>query len=173
MGAAESTEPEPKEPPAKAKLLGGQKRRLILLGLPLGLAALGAFLWFSGILPGMLGLRSAKNTAAAGRPDTLAERAYLDMPEIIANLNVSSHRESFVKLKARLELAKPSDQAKVAAVMPQLLDLFNTYLREMRPEELRGAAGTYRLREELIARANIVAAPARVTDVFFTEMLIQ
>ena len=46
--------------------------------------------------------------------------------------------------------------------MPRLQDLFQTYLREMRPEELRGSAGTYRLREELIARANVAVAPARV-----------
>ena len=38
--------------------------------------------------------------------------------------------------------------------MPRLQDLFQTYLREMRPEELRGSAGIYRLREELIARAD-------------------
>jgi flagellar FliL protein len=43
----------------------------------------------------------------------------------------------------------------------------------MRPEELRGAAGTYRLREELIARASVAAAPAKVKDVLFTELLIQ
>jgi flagellar FliL protein len=43
----------------------------------------------------------------------------------------------------------------------------------MRPEELRGAEGTYRLREELIARADIAAAPARVANVLFTEMLVQ
>ena len=43
----------------------------------------------------------------------------------------------------------------------------------MRPEELRGSAGTYRLREELIGRANVAVAPARVVDVLFTEMLIQ
>jgi flagellar FliL protein len=48
-----------------------------------------------------------------------------------------------------------------------------TYLREMRPEELRGSAGSYRLREELIARGNIAVAPARISDVLFTQMLIQ
>jgi flagellar FliL protein len=53
------------------------------------------------------------------------------------------------------------------------LDLFNTYLREMRPEELRGSAGTHRLREELIARASIAVAPARVTDILFVELLVQ
>ena len=46
--------------------------------------------------------------------------------------------------------------------MPRLQDLFQTYLREMHPEELRGAEGTYRLREELIGRANVAVAPARV-----------
>jgi flagellar FliL protein len=46
--------------------------------------------------------------------------------------------------------------------MPRVLDLFETYLREMRPEELRGSAATYRLREELLARTNIAVAPARV-----------
>ena len=80
---------------------------------------------------------------------------------------------SFVKLRARIELARPEDVAVAQAGMPRLLDLFQTYLREMRPEELRGSAGTWRLREELIARANIAIAPARVTDVLFTEMLIQ
>jgi flagellar FliL protein len=57
--------------------------------------------------------------------------------------------------------------------MPRLLDLFATYLREMRPEELRGSAGTHRLREELLVRANLAVAPARVTDVLFVEILVQ
>ena len=78
-----------------------------------------------------------------------------------------------MKLQARLELARKEDIAVVQAAMPRLLDLFHTYLREMRPDELRGSAGTYRLREELTARGNIAAAPARITDVLFTEMLVQ
>ena len=57
--------------------------------------------------------------------------------------------------------------------MPRILDLFQGYLREMRPEELRGTASTYRLREELLARTNIAAAPARVTAVLFSEMIVQ
>jgi flagellar FliL protein len=61
----------------------------------------------------------------------------------------------------------------VKLAMPRLQDLFQTYLREMHPEELRGAAGTYRLREELIDRASIAASPAKVKDVLFTELLIQ
>ena len=92
---------------------------------------------------------------------------------MIANLNSNPQRPSYVKLTARLEVPKPEDVERVKAAMPRLQDLFQTYLREMRPEELRGSAGTYRLREELIARANLAAAPARITDVLFTQMLIQ
>jgi flagellar FliL protein len=54
-----------------------------------------------------------------------------------------------------------------------VVDLMQTYLREMRPEELRGSAGTYRLREELLVRASTAAAPAKVSDVLFTQMLVQ
>jgi len=98
---------------------------------------------------------------------------FADLPDIIANLNSPLHHPTFIKLKVKIELAKATDQAALTAAMPRLLDLFQTYLRDMRPEELRGSAGTYRLREELIARANIAVAPVQVTDVLFTEMLIQ
>ena len=51
--------------------------------------------------------------------------------------------------------------------MPRLLDLFQTYLREMRPEELRGSQGTYRLRVsysggELVARRAVVVYVLRL-----------
>ena len=80
---------------------------------------------------------------------------------------------SFVKLKVRLELERAEDGPRIQAAMPRILDLFQTYIREMRPEELRGSAGTYRLREELIARAELAVQPARVRDVLFIEMLVQ
>ena len=98
---------------------------------------------------------------------------FVDLPEIVANLDSSSRQPAFIKLTARLELAKAGDQAAVAAAMPRILDLFQTYLRETRPEELRGSAGTYRLREELISRATLAATPARITDVLFTQVLVQ
>jgi len=88
-------------------------------------------------------------------------------------LNAGARRTSFIKLKAKLELSRPEDQHAIQAAMPRVLDLFQTYLREMRPEDLRGTAGTYRLREELIARTNIAAHPARVLNVLFTELLVQ
>lgn len=102
-----------------------------------------------------------------------AETGFIDLPDIIANLNTGNRRNAFVRLKARLELASRVDETYAAAATPRLLDLFQTYLRDMHPEELRGSAGNYRLREELMARANIALAPARVTEILFIELLVQ
>ena len=152
----------------------GGKMKLILLAVPVLLIAAGAGLWFTGILPKMLGMTheaplDAAKDAAAVKPAPV----FVELPEMIANLNSPGHHAAFVKLKARVELSKLADQEPFAAAQPRIVDLFQTYLREMRPDELRGSAGTYRLREELIARANLAAAPARVVDLLFSELLVQ
>ena len=142
-----------------------RRKLLLLIGAPLLAAASCGALWFAGVLPP--GMRhSGKGQQAAGP-------TYVNLPDIVANLDTPQRHPAYVKLKARLELARPEDQALVTAAMPRIQDLFTTYLREMRPDELRGSMGTYRLREELIARIDIAAAPAHVANVLFTEMIVQ
>jgi flagellar FliL protein len=109
----------------------------------------------------------------AAVPEGAGVPGSVDLPEIIANLNPGSRRTAFVKMKVKLALSSKADEAHVHEAEGQVLDLFQTYLRDMRPEELRGSAGVYRLREELIARANIAVAPAHITDILFLEMLVQ
>jgi flagellar protein FliL len=169
MSGAVATEPDKdKEAPAEPEK-PSLRRKLILLAVPLILASLLAGLWFSGLLPRWLGLAHPESAAAQKAPEPI----FIDLPEMVANLNGNPRRPSYVKLVARIEVSRPEDADRVRQAMPRLQDLFQTYLREMRPEELRGSAGVYRLREELIARADAAAAPARVTDVLFTQMLIQ
>jgi flagellar protein FliL len=167
MSGAVTTETDKEAPAESAKQPG--RRKLIMLGIPLGLAVLLAGLWFGGLLPRWLGLSHARQQAG----QQASEQIYIDLPEMVANLNGNPRRPSYVKLVARIEVGSTEDAERIRQAMPRLQDLFQTYLREMRPEELRGSAGTYRLREELIARADAAAAPARVTDVLFTQMLIQ
>jgi flagellar FliL protein len=180
----------PAEAGADAPSKKGGRKKLVLLAIPLLLAAIGAGLWFGGILPPLLGMEEKhEEHDAHGKPgekhgekpgDLKADAeakakvpVFMDLPDLVANLNVGQKRSSFIKLKARLEIGKAEDQPTIQAAMPRLLDMFTTYLRETRPEELRGSAGTYRLREELISRANIAVSPAKIVDVLFTEMLIQ
>jgi flagellar FliL protein len=168
--AVQASEADAAEAPAPAKASG--RRRLLLLAIPLVVAAVVAGLWFAGILPRLLGLHHPPkaDTAAAAVPIV---PIYVDVPELVANLNSDPRRPGFVKLNARLEVSEQKDADRVRQVMPRIQDLFQTYLREMHPQELRGSAGSYRLREELLARANIAAAPAHIRSVLFVQMLIQ
>lgn len=149
----------------------GGKKKLVLLALPVVLVLAAAGLWFSGILPGLLGMGHHEEAAHAEPPPIVP--GYFELPEILVNLNAPGRRASYMKLKAKLELADARDAERVRDALPKLLDLFNTYMREVRPEELRGSAGTHRLREELAARAAIAVAPVKVNDVLFVEMLVQ
>ncbi|MEO3474500.1 flagellar basal body-associated FliL family protein [Roseomonas sp. CAU 1739] len=169
---------------AEAGKSGGGRKKLLLIAVPMLLGGIGAGLWFGGILPNLLGMGHHDTAAdARGAPQAEAPRppAFFEMPEIIANLNATGRRPVYVKLRSKLEITRAEDAAAIQLAMPRLLDLFQTHLREMRPEELRGSAGTQRLREELVARANIAVAPPagstqaapRITDVLFLEMLVQ
>ena len=163
-----AVEPEAEEAaPAKK---GGKKK--LLLAVPVVLVAIGAGLWFSGVLPGLLGMKGKPASAQLAAKHTGAP-VYIDVPELITNLNVPGRRQSYLKLHAKLELGGPEDMAPVTAAMPRILDLFQTYLRDMRPEELRGSEGSYRLREELIGRAAVAVAPAHIQNVLFEELIIQ
>jgi flagellar FliL protein len=154
-------------PPKKA----GKNKLIILVAAPVVLLLIGAGGWFTGILPHVLGMdKHEEHTEEAAKP---VPPSYVDVPEMVANLNSANHKPSYVKMTARIEVPKPEDAEKVRAALPRLQDMMQTYLREMRPEELRGSAGTYRLREELLVRANAAVAPAKVSDVLFTQMLVQ
>jgi flagellar FliL protein len=147
------------------------KKKLVLLAAPVVLLiGVGAGLWFTGILPGLLGIGKPPAVAAADKPIV---PVFVDLPDLIANLASPSTKPYYVKLQARLEITRQEDVETVKQDMPRLQDMFQTYLREMRPEELRNSGGTYRLREELLGRANVALAPVRVTDVLFTQLLIQ
>jgi flagellar FliL protein len=151
-----------------------KKGKKLLLAIPVLLIAAGAGGWFSGVIPGLLGhgAKPAKATAAKVEA-AAAPPVYVDVPEIVSNLNVPGKRASYMKLHAKLEIGSKADEPAVTAAMPRIQDLFQTYLRDMRPEELRGSEGSYRLREELINRASIAATPAHVTDVLFVELIIE
>jgi len=151
-----------------------KKGKLLVIAIPVLLVGLGAGGWFSGIIPSLIGGKH-KAAVESGKPAVVAAAppVYVDVPEIISNLNVPGKRPSYVKLHAKLELGGKADEAVVTAAMPRIEDLFQTYIRDMRPEELRGSEGSYRLREELIDRASVAASPAHVTDVLFLELIIE
>ncbi len=163
-GPQDAAEATPQQEPAPVK--PSRRGKLILLGIPVALALLGAGLWSTSALSRLLGQHGG---AAAGSHAPI----YVDLPEMIANLDSDPRRPRYIKMRARVEVTSPRDEQAVREAMPRLIDLCQTYLRDIRPEDLRGSMGTYRLREELIARADVAVAPARVVDLLFVDMIVQ
>jgi flagellar FliL protein len=158
------------EAPVPHKRWSGKRIVLFIILPVLVLLGAGAGIYFSGLLGGHSAEGEAAKEAEAQPP---APTVFYDLPDILVNLNTSGKRTSFLKLKVSLELAKQSDVPILESVLPRVVDNFQVYLRELRAEDLRGSAGLYRLREELLMRVRAAAKPADVKDVLFKEMLIQ
>jgi flagellar FliL protein len=101
------------------------------------------------------------------------QAAFLDLPDIIVNIQTPDSTPAFLKLSVSLELDKVDEKATIEPVMPRIIDQFQGYLRELRVEDIRGSAGVMRLKEELLRRVNLAAAPTPVRDVLLKEMIVQ
>lgn len=108
---------------------------------------------------------------AISRP--VATAVMSPMPEMLVNINAAGRAKNFLKLKVTLKLNNEADVARVEDVLPRITDNFQVYLRELRLEDLQGASGIYRLREEFLNRVNAAVRPAQVQDVLFQEMIVQ
>lgn len=110
-----------------------------------------------------------KAEAPAAKP-----AVFVDLPEVMVNLsNPGSDRTQYLKIKVVLELPDQKMIEAIQPVMPRVLDAFQTYLRELRPSDLDGSAGLYRLKEELTRRVNTSIAPSHITAVLFKEIVVQ
>lgn len=99
---------------------------------------------------------------------------FVDLPDVLVNLaNAANERTQYLKVKIVLELPTPEVVTEIQPLMPRVMDAFQTYLRELRPTDLDGSAGLYRLKEELTRRVNDAVAPNRVTAVLFKEIVVQ
>ncbi|HBR69985.1 MAG TPA: flagellar basal body protein FliL [Rhodospirillaceae bacterium] len=108
-----------------------------------------------------------------GHGEEGGDSAFLAIPTMIVNLNTQDGNPRYLRLTVQLELEDPADKAAVEAIIPRVIDQFQTYLRELRVKDLRGSAGIYRLQMELLWRVNQAAAPSKIKDVLFQEILIQ
>ena len=99
---------------------------------------------------------------------------FVDLPDILVNLsNPGSDRTQYLKVKVVLELPEQKMIEQITPIMPRVMDAFQTYLRELRPSDLDGSAGLYRLKEELTRRVNVSIAPNRINAVLFKEIVVQ
>lgn len=152
---------------------GGKKKLFIIIGLALLLVIGGtAAAYFTGLLQPLIDMISGDGVQQ--EEEAIAQDAvFYDLPELLVNLSTTGRKSTFLKIRVALELEKAEDLPAVERVMPRIIDNFQVYLRELRVEDLKGSAGMYRLREELLKRVGAAIAPTKINDVLFKEMLIQ
>jgi flagellar FliL protein len=162
---------EPKQGFVK-KLLGNRKLLLIAGG--------GALLLFLGLGTGLYFFvfrsspaQTRMAAAAAPIPIVAPNVAFFDMPDIVVNIQSADGTPAYLKISVALELAAADEKAGIQALMPRVVDQFQSYLRELRVDDLHGSAGVLRLKEELLRRINVAAAPYPVKDVLLKEMIVQ
>ena len=163
----EAPETEGAEGEAAPKKSFLSKKLIIIVAaalLVLGGGGGGAWFFFLGKTP-----HDEKPAPVAVKPP-----AFLDMPDVLVNLSSNSNgRAHYLKAKIVLEVADQKIADEIKPVLPRVLDSFQTYLREMRPTDLEGSAGLYRVRDELTRRVNLAVAPSRINAVLFKEIVVQ
>ncbi len=101
------------------------------------------------------------------------ESAFIPVPPMLVNLKSEDGIPRNFRLKVFLELKDTKDKEAVEAILPRVINEFQIYLRELYVKDLRGSAGIYRLKIELLWRVNQAVEPIEIKDVLFQEILIQ
>jgi flagellar FliL protein len=161
--------------PAPKGLLGRLKR-LSRLQLLLMAAPVVVIVGLSGaVLSGMLDpvLISVGLMAEPGGSAYQGPPVYVELPDMIVNLDVPSGQIRLLRASISLQLQSPDDKALIKDLMPRILDILQTRLRALTPDDLKGNAQTYRLREELLQRVRVAVGPEHVRAVLFRDLLVR
>ena len=157
-GAAEGTEAAA-APKGKLKLIIAVVGLLVILG---GGAATYFFVFRHGG-------EEAHAEAPPPKPPS-----FVEVPDMMVNLVGSpGERVQYLKVKLVLEVKEEKQVEAIKPSMPRVTDIFQSYLRELRPVDLNGSVGLFRLKEELTKRVNVALAPNQINAVLFKEVVVQ
>ena len=99
--------------------------------------------------------------------------AFVDLPDVVVNLQSTGTRMRFLKLRISLEVAGDQVAEQLRVLTPRVMDSFQLYLRALTVDDIQGASGMQRLKEEMLLRVATAVEPLKVEDVLIKEMLVQ
>jgi flagellar FliL protein len=156
-------EDEAAEEPARRRLAG--KVLVLYVAVPLlVLIGAGVGLYMSGILGG-----SAEEEPAV---EVVADPVFYDLPDFLVNLS-GPPPAHYLKMRVSLQVVDAEAVKRLEIEMPRVLDGFQTFLRDLRPEDLEGSQGMLNLKEELMRRMTLATQQPLVTDILFREIIVQ
>ena len=97
----------------------------------------------------------------------------VEVNPLMVNLRTNDGQARFLKLRILLAPGTPDDAATIEANLPMIIDRYQPFLRELRPEDLAGSAAVYRLKEELLLRAADTVGEGVVSEVLIQDLVQQ
>jgi flagellar FliL protein len=123
----------------------------------------------------LLGHKATKGEAA--KASAAAEHGegdeFIDVPSMVVNMRSPDGATRFVKVHFMLVPAEGAKGEEIKKRLPLLLDAFQSFLRELRPEDLAGSAAIFRIKEELLVRARDTLGPNQVQDILIQDLIQQ
>jgi len=142
----------------------------VLLVLMIGLAA-GFFMMWSKIS----NMNTQANVVASTEIDqgqTVALGTLFPLETFIVNL-ADSERSRYLRVTMDLELVAPADADKLNDRLPQVRDSVLMILPSKRFEDIASMEGKTALRSEVINKLNSLFAKSVVSNIYFTEFVVQ
>lgn len=108
---------------------------------------------------------------AGGEDDVLNQP--VDVPPLLVNLRSPDNAPHFLKVHVMLVPGPKSSAEQLKNEVPVLLDAYQPFLRELRPEDLAGSAAVFRIKEQLLVRARETLGDGHVKDVLVQDLIQQ
>lgn len=98
---------------------------------------------------------------------------FIDVPPMVVNLRSADGAARFIKLHFMLVPGANGTEEGLKEKLPVLLDAYQPFLRELRPEDLAGSAAVFRIKEEMLVRARETLGEGQVKDVLIQDLIQQ
>lgn len=106
--------------------------------------------------------------------DKSAEAAiYVPAPEMIVNLRTPDGQSAFLKINFAIAAHDEAAGEMLKERMPDIRDALQPFLRELRPEDLAGSAGVFRIKEEMTRRVKDRVGADKIDDILIQDLIQQ
>lgn len=99
--------------------------------------------------------------------------APFDVPPLLVNLRTADGAPHFLKVHFMLVPGPKSSLEGLKDELPLLIDAYQPFLRELRPEDLSGSAAVFRIKEELLVRSREAIGDDKVKEILIQDLIQQ